>query len=43
MDLDSLTLRKEINHQLLQAGGKILSINKDIKAEVLAAVVQIQV
>jgi len=43
MDVDSLTIRKELNHQLPPAGGKIVNINKDIQAEVLAAVVQIQV
>jgi hypothetical protein len=42
-NMDILTIRKELNHQLLQAGGKVMSINKDIKAEVLAAVVQIPV
>jgi hypothetical protein len=43
MDVDSLTIRKELNHHLPQAGGKIMSINKDVKAEVLAAVVPVQV
>jgi len=43
MDMNSLTIRKELNHQLPPAGGKIVNINKDIQAEVLAAVVQIQV
>lgn len=43
MDMDSLTIRKELNHQLQPAGGRIVNINKDIQAEVLAAVVQIQV
>lgn len=43
MDMDSLTTKKELNHQLPPSGGKIADINKDIQAEVLAVVVQIQV
>jgi hypothetical protein len=43
MDVDSLTIRKGLNHLLPQVGETIMNVNEVVKAGVLAAVVQIQV